>query len=180
MTLFDKTTIGQLAWPWVSSTIMAIIGSVLAFWHKEAFVVVYGYFPLMAVPFLLCTMHLWPRHSFVTVTLLLCLCYGVQFAYLYASREDQRWIVLLIGALAAVLTGLLSAKLGARYRFNFKHFIALFISGTTSMIPLCFHANWFWVIISVWAWQIMVGTILVVMAATVPRNGSFNMGVLQS
>lgn len=164
MQVLGRPTLQQLAWPWISSTVMAVIGMIIHYVNPGVWIVVYGYSPLMAVPFLLCMMHLWPRKPWLTILLMLAVCYSAQWGFIKSGLVPAR--VILLGASSAMLAGFVSAKMGNHIRTSITTYLLLACAGGFSMwlilqTQVLGNAA---IVLAVWVWQFTVGSILVAMA----------------
>jgi hypothetical protein len=178
MPALGRPTLNQLAWPWVSSTVMAAAGMTLHYLNPEVWMVVYGLSPLMAVLFLLCMMHLWPKKPWLTILLMLAVCYSAQWGFIKSGLAPAR--VILVGAISAMLTGFISAKIGSHLRSSVFTYLLLAGAGGFSMwlilqTQLLGHVA---IVLAVWLWQFTVGSILVAMAQQTPVPQEHNMRVL--
>jgi len=179
MKSLGRPTLKQLAWPWISSTVMAVIGMIIHYVNPEVWIVVYGYSPLMAVPFLLCMMHLWPRKPWLTTFLMLAVCYSAQWGFIKSGLVPAR--VILLGASSAILSLFVSAKIGNRLKTSVITYLLLACAGGFSMwlilqTQVLGNAA---IVLAVWLWQFAVGAILVAMAQQGPATREYDMGVLQ-
>lgn len=177
---FRHVTLKQLIWPWAGSTFMALLGFLFYRIDEELWVVVYGFTPLVAVPLVLCLIHIWPRRPWLIVLLMLALCYGAQWGFILADLRPL--LVITNGAASAMLTGLVSAKLGNCLDPKPWFYLLLAASGSIAigLLLLLGRRDADWVTASVWVWQILVGSILVIAASQSPATRDFNIGVLQT
>jgi hypothetical protein len=180
MRLLNRLSLKQLAWPWSASALTALVGLLMHWYDDEVFVVVYGYTPLFAIPFILCLMHLWPRGPWLTSLLMFSACFAAQWCFIQAHTKP--FLVLMDGSLSAIIAAFISTRIGHRLKMNVPKYVVLFICGACAMLPLIAFGPRIEVsvIASVCCWQLTVGTILVAAAGLAPATRKFNMGVLQT
>ena len=140
---------------------MAVAGLIIHSLDPEVWMVVYAYSPLMALPLVLCLMHLWVRKPWLMSFLMLIVCYGAQWCFILADMRP--WLVIMIGGLSALVTGLISTKLGNRLSPKPLFYLLLVASGMLSMglFFLLGTKGALPIVLAVWVWQFMVGSLLV-------------------
>lgn len=176
-----KHTWVRLAWLWSTCTLMASF-ALLDYWGGFGmFAVGYGYTPLFAIPFILSLKYLWPQQPWAISFILIVACYAAQIIYLLAYKLPILSIVV-VGALSALGIGMIYTHGSDRRRLKVSGYILLAICGAFAMIPSIVFEPLLAVpvIASVWLWQCLVGTILVVKAGQKTSTKAFNMGVLQT
>ncbi|MBK7946818.1 MAG: hypothetical protein IPJ85_16605 [Flavobacteriales bacterium] len=160
---------------------MALIGLLLSRIAPDLNFFVFGRTPVMALPWVISLLPIWPRRPSLIAGLMLALCYSAQWSFSLVALKLPS-LVIALGAFSALLAGLISAKLGNRLHPKFWFYPMLLLSGAFSMTLLYKYGKYDpnWVTIPVWIWQMTIGSILIVGANQASVTREFNMGVLQT